>query len=632
MRRLITFAALVLFGLAALAAPAAAEKRVALVIGNSAYKNVGRLANPVNDATAMTALLKAAGFTVSELRDAGLAAFRRGVSDFSVVASDADIAVVYFAGHGIEVDRANYLIPVDAKLERDFDVADETVALDRVLQAIEPARRLRLVILDACRNNPFIGSMQRGTRSVGRGLVRVDPPAADTLVAFAAKEGTVADDGLGKHSPFTAALLKHLTTPGLDIRLALGEVRDEVRAATQRKQEPFVYGSLGGKTIALVSAPPPAAPPLPAPTQARPPSAPDPCADAGAHFRAAEAIGSKAAFEDHVSRFPDCNFAGLARARLAALIPPVQPAKPAAPVQSAVVAPPVVPVLPPSSTPKPAVGVFPPAPGATPLSPERERALRPKDTFKECDTCPEMVVVPAGSFTMGSPAGEAQRGSDEGPQRRVTFSRQFAVGKLAVTFDEWDACAADGGCTYYGQGYVPSDEGWGRGRRPVINISWDDAKAYLAWLSRKTGKTYRLLSEAEREYVARAGSTTPFWWGWPISTSQANYDGNHVYSGGSKGENRQKTVPVDSFQPNPWGLYQVHGNVREWVEDCHQGSYGGAPTDGLAWISGDCTRRGLRGGSWLDYPWDLRSARRLWYSADYRKPYLGFRVARTLSP
>ena len=144
----------------------------------------------------------------------------------------------------------------------------------------------------------------------------------------------------------------------------------------------------------------------------------------------------------------------------------------------------------------------------------------------------EMVVVPAGEFIMGSPESEEERYSDEGPQREVTFGQRFAVGRFAVTFEEWDACVADGGCN----GYRPDDEGWGRGRRPVINVSWDDAQAYAAWLSRKTGKTYRLLSEAEWEYVVRAGTTTPFWWGASISLQQANYDGNYTYGSGPKGE------------------------------------------------------------------------------------------------
>jgi formylglycine-generating enzyme required for sulfatase activity len=233
------------------------------------------------------------------------------------------------------------------------------------------------------------------------------------------------------------------------------------------------------------------------------------------------------------------------------------------------------------------------------------------ETFKDCPNCPEMVVVPAGSFTMGSPASEPERTSFEGPQHRVTFARQFAVGKFAVTFAEWDACVADGGCN----NYRPSDRGWSRDRRPVINVSWNDAKTYLAWLSRKTGKTYRLLSESEREYVTRAGTMTPYWWGTTISKQQANYRSD-------------KTLPVDSFQPNPWGLYQVHGNVWEWTEDCWNDSYNGAPTDGSASTSGDCGRRVLRGGSWLSVPVSLRSAYRFRHSTVTRLNLVGFRVAR----
>jgi formylglycine-generating enzyme required for sulfatase activity len=238
-----------------------------------------------------------------------------------------------------------------------------------------------------------------------------------------------------------------------------------------------------------------------------------------------------------------------------------------------------------------------------------------------------MVVMPAGSFTMGSPDSEEERIEEEGPQHRVTFGKSFGVGKFAVTFEEWDACVADGGCN----GYTPSDEGWGRGRRPVINVSWDDAKAYVGWLSRKTGKTYRLLNEAEREYVTRAGTTTPFWWGTSISTQQANYNGNYTYGTGPKGASRRQTVLVDSFQPNPWGLYQVHGNVWEWTEDCWHDNYFGAPSDGSAWTSGGCGDRVIRGGAWYFYPWLLRAAFLLWNSADGRENVVGFRLGRTLT-
>src|SRR5438552_2223517 len=214
--------------------PAFAEKRVALVLGNSAYQNVARLPNPVNDGTVIAATLKNAGFDVVEERhDLPAAETRRALRDFADRARDADIAVVYYAGHGIEVDGTNYLIPVDAKLARDSDVQDETITLDRLLRATEPARRLRLVILDACRENPFAKIMKRSlSRSIGHGFVRPDVLISDTLVAFAAEAGSVAADGEGTNSPFTAALVRHIVTPGLDLRLAFGKVRDDVMRST----------------------------------------------------------------------------------------------------------------------------------------------------------------------------------------------------------------------------------------------------------------------------------------------------------------------------------------------------------------------------------------------------------------
>jgi formylglycine-generating enzyme required for sulfatase activity len=231
-----------------------------------------------------------------------------------------------------------------------------------------------------------------------------------------------------------------------------------------------------------------------------------------------------------------------------------------------------------------------------------------------------MIVVPAGSFTMGSPANELGHGSQEGPQHRLTFAQQFAVGEFALTFDEWDACVADGGCN----GYRPPDRGWGRGRLPVINVSWDDVKAYVAWLSKKTGKTYRLLSEAEREYVTRAGTQTAYSWGDGIGKGNANCNGC-----GSEWDNKQ-TAPVGSFAANAFGLYDMHGNVGEWTQDCWQDNYNGAPTDGSARTSGDCSRRGVRGGSWYVAPVYLRSAYRGKTTINDRNGTLGFRVSRTL--
>jgi len=208
---------------------ALAEKRVALVIGMSKYQQVPRLSNPARDAEAMTSLFKKAGFelVVSE-RDLGISDLRRVIREFSETSRDADISVVYYAGHGIEVDGTNYLVPTDAKLLSDFDVEDETVSLDRILKALDPVKRLKLVILDACRDNPFAKNMRRSvaSRSIGRGLARIEPAMSDTLIAFAAKAGAVASDGDGQNSPFATALVKYIAEPGLDLRLAFGRVRD----------------------------------------------------------------------------------------------------------------------------------------------------------------------------------------------------------------------------------------------------------------------------------------------------------------------------------------------------------------------------------------------------------------------
>jgi formylglycine-generating enzyme required for sulfatase activity len=244
-----------------------------------------------------------------------------------------------------------------------------------------------------------------------------------------------------------------------------------------------------------------------------------------------------------------------------------------------------------------------------------------------CPICPEMVVAPPGSFTMGSPASEPGRINSEA-QVRVTIAEPFAVGRFAVTFAEWDTCVADGGC----KRYRPDAQGWGRDRRPVINVNWDDVKLYIDWLNAKTGKTYRLLSEAEREYVTRAGTTTPFWWGSSISPKQANYNGNHVFGVGAKGEYRQQTVLVDGFEANPWGLFNVHGNVWEWTEDCWNDFNQGNPGNGSPRKTGDCGRRVVRGGSWVNNPRDLRAAFRNWNTTDDRNYAFGFRLARPLDP
>jgi formylglycine-generating enzyme required for sulfatase activity len=250
------------------------------------------------------------------------------------------------------------------------------------------------------------------------------------------------------------------------------------------------------------------------------------------------------------------------------------------------------------------------------------RVLLPGASFRDVSAAPQMIVVPRGRFLMGSPAGQGD--DDARPQHEVTIAKPFAVAKFALTFDEWDACAAEGGCRR-----DVSDSGWGRGRRPVINVSWDDAQVYIKWLSGITGKPYRLLSEAEYEYAARAKSQTAYPWGDGIKLNgelMANCDGC-----GSQWDGEQ-TAPVGSFPANAFGLYDMVGNVWERTEDCWNPRYEGAPPDGSPWKTGDCRLHVVRGGSWVDISAHLGSARRLKATANHRVNTLGFRVALTLTP
>jgi formylglycine-generating enzyme required for sulfatase activity len=236
----------------------------------------------------------------------------------------------------------------------------------------------------------------------------------------------------------------------------------------------------------------------------------------------------------------------------------------------------------------------------------------PGDIFRDCPDCEELVVVPAGEFDMGSTQEPA-----EGPVHHVVIGRPFAIGRREVTFAQWDQCLAAGGCKF-----SPADQGWGRGERPVINVSWDDTKDFIGWLSKRTGQAYRLPTEAEWEYAARGGAATPYWWGKDIGTGRAQC--------ADCGEPARQTVPTGSFRPNAFGLYDTAGNAAEWVQDCWNPSYRGAPHDGSAWTSGDCSLHVLRGGSFANKATSLRSAARFRYDEDVRYYANGFRVARDL--
>lgn len=295
-------------------------------------------------------------------------------------------------------------------------------------------------------------------------------------------------------------------------------------------------------------------------------------------------------YRAYLEAYPQGRFAPLARIRARAEQVPA--------------APPQAPASRPTS---PAASAAPPAARAVPAD------LKPGDTFRDCSDCPEMTVIASGAFEMG--ANDAL--PFERPRHRVTLARPFAIGRREVTFAEWDRCVAASACRHR-----PNDQGWGRGDRPVLDVSWSDAKAFTAWLSQVTGQRYRLPTEAEWEYAARAGATTAYWWGREIGTGRANCAG----CGGLEGQ----TVPVGSFPANRFGLFDTAGNIAEWVEDCWHDSYRGAPADGSAWTTGACRERVLRGGSFGNNPSYLRSSSRFKYDVDVRYVGNGFRVVREI--
>jgi formylglycine-generating enzyme required for sulfatase activity len=588
--------------------PASANQRIALVIGNQGYNaNVGPLKNPHNDIAVVGKALGEVGFKLlAPRKDATRDEMLFAVHDLASrlrKAGPGSVSFLYYAGHGVAVGEENVLIPVNAEDTTDAMLAVRGVRLGEILDIMkrEAPEAVHFVVLDACRN-------MRGQRGE-RGFAPVNDQRTGVVIAFSTAAGRTATDEGATGAPYAAALAGEIVKPGLNDQAVFNAVRAHVVAATRHRtppQTPWTHDGLVGERIVFKAASPPAvsAPPTPAIA----PSTPvySAAAEAARVCREVEGMSSLSllgvlANQHKGTPAADCiatRMDELRKQLVAAAAPPAAKPVPAPEV-------------------KPAVQVN-PAP-----------TLTAGTVFRDCADCPEMVVVSAGSFMMGSPAGEEGRSGDEGPQRQVRIARPFAVRKYEVTFAEWDACVSGGGCKHN-----PGDQGWGRGRRPVINVSWDDiTKEYLPWLSRKTGKTYRLLTEAEWEYAARAGTTTPFSTGSTITANQANFDGNYTYGGSTKGQYRQRTVDVGSFQANGFGLYDVHGNVWEWVQDCWYGNYNGAPTDGSTWTTRDCGSRVLRGGSWYLIPQDLRSANRDRSRPDDRD-YIkgGFRLARTLSP
>jgi formylglycine-generating enzyme required for sulfatase activity len=530
-----------------------AQQKFALVIGNEAYTGgISRLNNPVNDANDMATALQGLGFTVDKVLNGSLDQMESAVMRLKnrLSVSKESYGFFFYAGHGVQSGGVNYLIPVGANIPSENYLRERAVSVQAMLAELNDAGNdLNVVVLDACRDNPFSWASARGG---SRGLTVVGNQPADSIIVFATSAGSTASDGTGRNGLFTDQLLKNLRTPGLEVSEVFRLTGADVAQASNRQQIPAVYNQFFGRAY----------------------------------------LGTSPA----------------------ASTPAVQPTPQPAP------------------TPAPA----PATPAAPPVRPLSDN----------------MVRINGGTFMMGSPANEPRRSNYE-VQHRVTVS-SFFMGKYEVTQEEYETV----------MGTNPSsNKGY---NLPVTHVSWYDALVFCNRLSMREGLSpayringstdpavwgtvptssnetwnaviimagsngYRLPTEAQWEYACRAGTTTPFSTGNNITTSQANYNGNNPYNNNAKGTYRERTTPVGSFAPNPWGLYDMHGNVGEWCWDRWEVSYSsGAQTDPAGPVSG--TGRVSRGGAWITEGRSLRSANRGWDEPSSRfNAAKGFRLSRPL--
>jgi formylglycine-generating enzyme required for sulfatase activity len=599
---------LLLVGLSAGAAHA--ERRVALLLGNSAYPDAP-LDNPRNDVELLQKTLKAANFdTVEAYVDLGVGEMARVIDEFEKIADDSDVAVFFYSGHGIEMSGSNYLVPIDARLERETDVKRQAIDLEEVINSVRGARKLQLILLDACRDNPFAKSMKRTRGVPTKGLAPFAvPDDGNVIVVYAAEPGRTAldkDPANPKDSPFSVALSKYLTAPDMEITKALGAVRDYVVNSTRKDQKPYQNMSVGQDPIYLG----PHQQQADAGSRGSPIDSDD---AARADYDRVKDVGSDEAWEAFLRRHSSGLYWELAKAqreKLARLENPKPSQQPEKPDDA-------------------------PPPGKMVVGAPRIATNDPGgEVFKECEDCPEMVVIPAGRAMLGSRQGEFGRDDrNEADPHEVKISRPFAIGRYAVTAGEWKACVADGGCG----SRTPGNMGFEGDRRPVIFVSWNDAQSFVDWLNKnKADRPYRLPSEAEWEFATRSCvqqecELKPFWFG-AITPESAVYDRKFAYDGSPKAYLPLQTEPVDWGAPNPFGLYNMLGNVRQWTLDCWNPSPRSARGDAAPLLTGDCSERVTRGGSWNEKPSKLRAGARAWAVADDRSGNIGFRVVREMAP
>ena len=583
-----------------------AGQRIALVVGNAAYADDLALRNPVNDARLMATTLRELDFSVTLVTDADEERLEDAIEAFGERlrgAGGGGVALFYYAGHGVQSEGVNYLVPVGARVSREGQLRSRTVPAQWVLEEMEEARTaLNIVVLDACRNNPFAVA----GRSVGgsRGLTRMDAPAGSFFLAYSAGPGQVAEDGEGANSVYTGALAAAMRRPGLQLEDVFKEAGREVGDRTGGAQVPWREGSWNGRFHFA----PPASPPA-AGSSGLAVAAPDPEAEMWLQIRETTDAGQ---LERYLGSYPNGRYRLPAEARLETLRGQpftvlVEPSEGRVRILNI--------------GPRYRAGMRLPAGqyrveasaqgfetrtetvthGSVPT--EHRIALREAgplagEKFRDCPECPEMAVLPAGSYRMGSPSYEQGRQDDEGPVYEVTIGASFAIGVYEVTVAEFGrfvdetGYSAGSSCYVYEGTWVSRDgrnwrnPGFGQsGGHPVACVSWNDAQAYAAWLSRRTGEAYRLPSESEWEYAARAGTATSRYWGEGESGQCGHANGadaslkerhsDRQWTTASCRDGHAHTAPAGSFTANGWGLQDMLGNVWEWTEDCWNDSYAG---------------------------------------------------------
>ncbi len=643
------------------------SNRVALVIGNGAYQNEPKLTNPPHDATDVAKRLKELGFQVIFKTDLGFSAMRAVIAEFGHAATNAEAALFFYAGHAVQNHNQNYLLPVDITTNSIEDVVDRGVRLNYILKTLRRAKSMvNIVILDACRTpqftNRFRGAARiRGEEAPSLGLSRITSQP-DTMIVYATQPGNGAVDSVGgRNSPFTTGFLAALNGPDLTLGKVLISTTKRVKTLTKGYQVPYTDGprtldEFQFKVAANTTTPVSPTISIASPSNSTPTitSNPPPVSTAAADAEAARlaALETKRKQEEaRIARLKQEQIAAkqaaaeaqakaerlerqdrarkAAQAKEAARLAALEQKRRAEEARIARLQ------RQREEEERKAQVAKAEADRLARLNARRERTRREAARREAARRAraeaqararrsrkpyePEMVSIPGGCFQMGSPASEKERGSDE-HQHKVCV-KPFAIGKYEVTQSQWQAVMGNN------PSYFTNCP-----KCPVEQVSWNDAQAYLRKLSARTGRKYRLPTEAEWEYAARAGTTTPFHTGNCISTNQANYDVNYPYSGCPNGQYRRKTIKVGSFSPNAWGLYDMSGNVWEWVQDWYSADYytqsprndPAGPRDGSA--------RVVRGGSWFYYADDVRPANRRRLKPGSRNFNLGLRVCEVIEP